>query len=121
MWRLIMTKGYNVSDAEKASIIADYREGLTVGFIATEYNRGTATVIRVLRAAGITVETKKYKTRKKYQLRECLKCGRPFKSTGIHNRICGNCNDTNQAYNALSYMKETIFRPTLRGRLTGAP
>ncbi|MFN3466877.1 MAG: hypothetical protein ACK4WF_04145 [Candidatus Brocadiales bacterium] len=32
------------------------------------------------------------------ELRECLKCGRWFKSAGPHNRLCKVCNVVNKKY-----------------------
>ncbi len=39
---------------------------------------------------------KNYQNSKKN--RPCLRCGRIFYSTGFHNRLCGNCNESIQLY-----------------------
>ena len=33
--------------------------------------------------------------RAKTRWRRCLRCGRPFRSRGIHNRLCAKCNREN--------------------------
>jgi len=56
---------------------------------------GTKTAAKPKRKIEHKPRPPKKKWRKKKDKRVCLRCQKDFLSEGIHNRICSNCNKTN--------------------------
>ena len=59
---------------------------------ATEYNKTYKDRDR----AYFKNRYKTYKLKKTYTERTCLRCRKPFKSEGMHNRICDTCRGINE-------------------------
>ena len=74
-----------------------------IAYNTTRGERGehkTYRVMKTRRGQGPTATTKR-----------CLKCGKPFKSDGAHNRICARCNLRNEGI-----YDRAIFHADLGGR-----
>jgi len=110
-----------VTVEEEDRIIELHRQGCNRTTIAERVNRCESTVANALfRRLGLMPGTyggpRKYKTKRKRSIKECLKCEKKFMSDGIYNRICGNCRESNANIDETMLSHERpVQRPSKRG------
>lgn len=106
---------HRTPDHIRKGMVKLHQEGKTLRFIANSYKTNHTSVKKILIAEGVynppkqgswskktwggkadkPPKKKAIQRRKKRDSELCLKCDRPFKSEGIHNRICPNCQNSN--------------------------